>query len=195
MELVQGVPITEYCDQCNLTTRERLELFVTVCQAVQHAHQKGIIHRDIKPTNVLVADAGRPAGAKDHRLRRGQGDRSAAHRAHADDRVRADGRHAALHEPRAGRAQPAGRRHAQRHLFAGRAALRTADRHHAVRQGPPARGVLRRAAPHHPRGGAAAAQRPHQHARRRPGHHGRRAPPHRRAAAPADQSAASSTGS
>jgi serine/threonine protein kinase len=55
MELVQGVPITEYCDQCNLTTRERLELFVTVCHAVQHAHQKGVIHRDIKPTNVLVA--------------------------------------------------------------------------------------------------------------------------------------------
>ena len=62
MELVQGVPITEYCDQCNLTTRERLELFITVCQAVQHAHQKGIIHRDIKPTNVLVAiQDGQPA--------------------------------------------------------------------------------------------------------------------------------------
>jgi serine/threonine protein kinase len=61
MELVQGVPITEYCDQCNLSTRERLELFVTVCQAVQHAHQKGVIHRDIKPTNVLVAmQDGRP---------------------------------------------------------------------------------------------------------------------------------------
>jgi serine/threonine protein kinase/tetratricopeptide (TPR) repeat protein len=55
MELVQGVPITEYCDHCNLTTRERLELFLSVCQAVQHAHQKGVIHRDIKPTNVLVA--------------------------------------------------------------------------------------------------------------------------------------------
>jgi len=55
MEYIQGVPITEYCDQCNLTTNERLELLVTVCQAVQHAHQKGVIHRDIKPTNVLVA--------------------------------------------------------------------------------------------------------------------------------------------
>jgi serine/threonine protein kinase len=62
MELVQGVPITEYCDQCSLPTRERLELFVTVCQAVQHAHQKGVIHRDIKPTNVLVAiQDGQPA--------------------------------------------------------------------------------------------------------------------------------------
>jgi serine/threonine protein kinase/tetratricopeptide (TPR) repeat protein len=62
MELVPGVPITEYCDQCNLTTVERLELFVAVCQAVQHAHQKGVIHRDIKPTNVLVMiQDGRPA--------------------------------------------------------------------------------------------------------------------------------------
>jgi serine/threonine protein kinase len=62
LELVQGVPITQYCDQCNLSARERLELFVTVCQAVQHVHQKGIIHRDIKPTNILVAmQDGRPA--------------------------------------------------------------------------------------------------------------------------------------
>ena len=55
MELVKGVPITQYCDTCNLTTRERLELFVDTSQAVQHAHQEGIIHRDIKPSNVLVA--------------------------------------------------------------------------------------------------------------------------------------------
>src|SRR5262249_58548401 len=54
MELVKGVPITEYCDQNQLTPRERLELFISVCQAVQHAHQKGIIHRDIKPSNVMV---------------------------------------------------------------------------------------------------------------------------------------------
>jgi len=55
MELVKGVPLTKYCDGHRLTPRERLELFIPVCQAIQHAHQKGIIHRDVKPSNVLVA--------------------------------------------------------------------------------------------------------------------------------------------
>jgi serine/threonine protein kinase/WD40 repeat protein len=55
MELVKGIPIVEYCDQQKLTARERLDLFVSVCQAVQHAHGKGIIHRDLKPSNILVA--------------------------------------------------------------------------------------------------------------------------------------------
>ncbi|HEV2394038.1 MAG TPA: protein kinase [Verrucomicrobiae bacterium] len=56
MELVKGIPITRYCDENNLSTATRLSLFVQVCQAIQHAHQKGIIHRDIKPSNILVAD-------------------------------------------------------------------------------------------------------------------------------------------
>ncbi|HVJ81688.1 MAG TPA: tetratricopeptide repeat protein [Planctomycetia bacterium] len=62
MELVKGIPLTEYCDSRRLPVRERLEVFVQICAAVQHAHQKGIIHRDLKPSNILVAEHdGRPA--------------------------------------------------------------------------------------------------------------------------------------
>lgn len=54
MEYVPGVPITDYCDKKKLKIPERLELFIKVCEAVQHAHQKAIIHRDLKPANILV---------------------------------------------------------------------------------------------------------------------------------------------
>ena len=61
MEYVVGIPITEYCDKHKMTTRQRLELFIQVCQGVQHAHQKAIIHRDLKPSNILVGEVdGKP---------------------------------------------------------------------------------------------------------------------------------------
>jgi non-specific serine/threonine protein kinase/serine/threonine-protein kinase len=64
MEYVPGLPVTEYCDKHRLTMKERLELFVQVCDGVQHAHQKAIIHRDLKPSNVLVVEQGNKAVPK-----------------------------------------------------------------------------------------------------------------------------------
>ena len=133
MELVRGVPITEYCDKNKLPTRERLELFVDVCQAVQHAHQKGIIHRDLKPSNVMVTlHDGKPvpkvidfgvAKAISQQLTE-----------QTSTRATASWSARRLHEPRASRDERPGHRYAQRRLFAGRAALRAAHRHDALRQ-------------------------------------------------------------
>src|SRR5262245_36164753 len=64
MELVKGVPVTQYCDENRLTLQQRLELFASVCDAVQHAHQKGLIHRDLKPNNILVGHHPDPPLAK-----------------------------------------------------------------------------------------------------------------------------------
>ncbi len=128
MELVKGPTITRYCDEQRLSPRERLSLFVQVCEAVQHAHQKGIIHRDIKPSNVLVARYdGRPVPKViDFGIAKATGPS-------LTDRTLVTGfgsvvGHPRVHGPRAGGAEPAGRRHAGRRLRAGRAPLRVVDR-------------------------------------------------------------------
>ena len=140
MELVRGLPITDYCDQASLTPATGCELFVQVCRAVQHAHQKGIIHRDLKPSNVLVTlhDGTPVPKVIDFGIAKAIGqpltERVAVHP------VRPDDRHAAVHGPGAGRAERAGRRHPDRRVLARRAAVRAADRHDAVRRGDAAAG-------------------------------------------------------
>ena len=121
-----------YCDEHQLTPRERLELFIPVCQAVQHAHQKGIIHRDLKPSNVLVAlYDGKPVPKViDFGVAKATGQQLTERTLFTG--VRRDRRHAGVHEPGAGRAERPGHRHAQRHLLPGRAPVRAADRHDAA---------------------------------------------------------------
>ena len=108
MELVRGIKITEYCDQNNLSTRERLELFIQVCQAIQHAHQKGIIHRDIKPSNILVTLHDGVPVPKVIDFGIAKATARAADRQNALHRVRAVHRHTGLHESGAGGDERAG---------------------------------------------------------------------------------------
>ena len=131
MELVKGTPITEFCDEQQLSPRQRLELFVPVCQAIQHAHQKGIIHRDIKPSNVLVAlyDDRPVPKVIDFGVAKATGQT-------LTEQTLFTGFGGMVGTPEymspgAGRAQQPGHRHPQRRLLAGRAAVRAADRHDA----------------------------------------------------------------
>ena len=158
MELVHGVPITKYCDDNHLTPRERLELFVPVCQAIQHAHQKGIIHRDIKPSNVMITlYDGKPV-PKVIDFGVAKATEQTADRADAVHAVRHHGRHAGIHEPGAGRDERPGRRYPQRHLLAGRAPVRAADGQHAAHPQAGQGGGLWRGSPHDQGGGAAQAE-------------------------------------
>ena len=132
MELVKGIPLTDYCDQHRLGLPERLALFRQICSAVQHAHQKGIIHRDLKPTNILVeSHDGQPVPKViDFGLAKAtSGLQLTEHTLFTAFGTR--GRHAAVHGPRAGVVQRAGRRHPGRRLRPGRDPLRAADRQHA----------------------------------------------------------------
>jgi eukaryotic-like serine/threonine-protein kinase len=125
MELVRGIRITDFCDQHQYSPRQRLELFMQVCQAVQHAHQKGIIHSDLKPSNILVTVNDGVAVPKE------------SHAATADGQdplhaVPAVSWHAGLHESGTGGDDQPGYRHPQRHLQPGRAPPRIVDRANAL---------------------------------------------------------------
>ena len=104
MELVKGIPITDYCDRHKLTPKERLELFVQTCRAIQHAHMKGIVHRDIKPSNVLVTLYDDRPCREGHRLRIGESSTryDASYRSYTVHPVRPGCRDLGLHESRTG---------------------------------------------------------------------------------------------
>ena len=128
MELVNGLPLTKFCDEARLTPKERLELFVPICQAVQHAHQKG--NRPPRPeaSQHPGHDHRRQADPQGDRLRRGQGDGRQADRRVAVNAVRRGRRHARVHVAGAGWLFGRRRRYPGRHLFAGRDSVRAAYR-------------------------------------------------------------------
>jgi eukaryotic-like serine/threonine-protein kinase len=102
MEYVPGLTITEYCDQKKLKIRDRLELFIQVCDGVQHAHQKAIIHRDLKPANILVVEVSGKAVPRIIDFGLAQGDRASGCRRHPLHATGTLGGHARIHESGAG---------------------------------------------------------------------------------------------
>jgi eukaryotic-like serine/threonine-protein kinase len=117
MELVNGRPLNKFCDEMKLTPRERLELFVPICQAVQHAHQKGIVHGDLKPANILVTliDARPVPKVIDFGVAKATAGKL------TDESMSTQfwgrGRHVGVHEPRTGGLRRRRHRHASGHLL------------------------------------------------------------------------------
>ena len=133
MEYVPGVAITKYCDDKKFRIRDRLELFVRVCEGVQHAHQKAIIHRDLKPANILVVEVDGKSDASHYRLRAGKGGHSDRDGRVAEHPGRKFCGNARLHEPRAGGSGHGGYRYPHRCVFARRRVVRIADGISSVR--------------------------------------------------------------
>ena len=158
MDLVKGVPITEYCDQQHLPVRQRLELMTAVCHAVQHAHQKGIIHRDLKPSNVLVAEYdGQPVPKIiDFGVAKATAQRLTEKTMFTEyGQLVGTFEYMSPEQARFNQLDVDTRRDI---YSLGVLALRGAGREHAARKGAAALGRVRRNAADHPRGGAAAAE-------------------------------------
>ena len=154
MELVRGVPITEYCDQAKLTTEGRLKLFTSVCLAIQHAHMKG---RDPSRPETVQRDGHPPrwrARGEGHRLRHRQGHGPRAHRADSVHGIPACPRNPGVHGPRAGGDVRARHRYPGGRLLAWGVALRTAHRYASVRAEIAAGPWTVRDAPRDPGGGS-----------------------------------------
>ncbi len=167
MELVEGPPITDYCDRQRLDTSARLQLFTDVCQAVHHAHQKGIIHRDLKPSNVLVPEIdGKPhPKVIDFGVAKAVGQQLSSATVYTT--YSQPGRYAALYESGTGGTRYRRRRHPQRYLLAGGTALRIAHRDHSARQRDVEVQGPRRDAANGPRGRSPTTQHPLEYASRR----------------------------